>query len=224
MQQSLFGATVLESESNQAQVESPRMDALIQDTVFTVIDLETTGLNAKRNSITEITAIQFKNGEEVAKFSTLVKPTEDISPEVEAITGINNAMVQQAPPLITVLSDLCAFVGREPIIVGHNVPFDIRFLQEKLQATGLTSFADRFILSRAFCTKALAVKAMPGLPGYDGMMVASQLGVHNPNPHRAEYDVRMSAGILFALVSRLQQKTPALKTVQDLLDYQGLLG
>ena len=90
--------------------------------------------------MTEITAIQYKNGVEIDKFSTLVKPTEAIPPEVEMLTGITNEMVQQAPPLITVLSDLCAFVGSAPVIVGHNVGFDIRFIHEKIEQTGLTAF------------------------------------------------------------------------------------
>lgn len=61
---------------------------------------------------------------------------------------------------------------------------------------------------------------MPGLPSYAGVSVATQCGVYNPNPHRAEYDVRMSAGILFALMSQLRERDN-LRTVADLLTYQG---
>jgi DNA polymerase III epsilon subunit-like protein len=54
-------------------------------------------------------------------------------------------------------------------------------------------------------------------------MVATAIGYHNDNPHRAEADVRMSAAILFELIKRLQTDNPSMKTAQDLLNYQGVL-
>jgi DNA polymerase III epsilon subunit family exonuclease len=224
MQQSLFGNLAL-STAPAAECAPSALDKLpLADAVFTVIDLETTGLNAKRNAITEVTAIQFRgNGEEVAKYSTLVKPSEPITEESEMITGISNDMVKNAPAPVMVLSELAGFVGESPLIVGHNVSFDIGFLREKLGQFGLGTFLNRFELSRAFCTKVLAQKALPGLPSYEGIVVATSVGYHNPNPHRAEADVRMSAGILFELMKRLQAQNPSLQTVQDLLSWQGFL-
>ncbi len=222
MQQSLFGSLVAVVEK-ETPSQADLLATPITDAVFTVIDLETTGLNAKKNAITEVTAIQYKNGEEIGKYSTLVKPTEAITDEVIAITGITNEMVQDAPPLISMLTELCSFVGSAPLIVGHNVGFDIKFLQEKLSQAGLGSFSERITLERAFCTKVLAQKALPGLPNYDGVLVATQCGVYNPNPHRAEHDVRMSAGIIFHLIDKLRNQGAPMNTVQDLMDYQGSL-
>lgn len=222
MQQSLFGSMVATADPAEESLEQ-LMATHLSQAVFTVIDTETTGLSAKKNSLTEVTAIQYQNGQEKAKFSTLIKPGDPISEEVEALTGITNEMVQNAPPVITVLSDLCAFVGSSPLIVGHNVGFDIRFITEKMDQFGLNALMSRFVLSRSFCTKALAVKALPGLPSYEGIVVATACGVHNPNPHRAESDVRMSAGILFSIIERAKQQGATLNTVQDLLNYQGIL-
>lgn len=222
MQQSLFGSLAAPA----AAVETPRqpLDRLpLAEAVFSVLDLETTGLNAKRNAITEVTAIQFKNGVEIGKYSTLVKPTEPIPEELELLTGITNEMVKQSPAVVMALSELSGFLGEAPLIVGHNVSFDMGFLKEKISQSGLDVFADRYDLSRAFCTKVLAQKAMPSLPSYEGVMVATAVGYHNPNPHRAESDVRMSAAILFALITKLQAENSQLKTVQDFLDYQGVL-
>lgn len=225
MQQSLFGSLINSTPdpAMPGQDVAVELSGVIEDAVFTVIDLETTGLNAKKNAITEVTAIQYRNGEEVDKYSTLVKPAEPISEEVELLTGISNDMVKNAPALVMVLSELAGFVGAAPVIVGHNVSFDINFLVEKFHQTGLSVFAERFDLKRAFCTRAMAVKALPGLPSYEGIVVATTCGVHNPNPHRAENDVRMSAGILFELIRRLKADNADLKTVQDLLDWQGPL-
>jgi DNA polymerase III epsilon subunit family exonuclease len=222
MQQSLFGSlagpTVAEEKP---ALPLSQMD--LSDAVFSVLDLETTGLNAKRNAITEVTAIQFRNGVEIGKYSTLIKPTEAIPEEVELLTGISNDMVKNAPALVMALSELSAFLGPSPIIVGHNVSFDMGFLKEKISQSGLDVFAERYDLSRAFCTKVLAQKALPSLPSYEGIVVATAIGYHNPNPHRAEADVRMSAAILFSLIEKLQAENATLKTVQDLLVYQGVL-
>ncbi len=216
MQQSLFGSTV--QTTGPKENTSPETPA--HEAVFTVIDLETTGLNASKNSITEITAIKFINGDEQSKYSTLVKPMEDIPQEVEAITGISNDMVANAPALIMALTELCNFVGEDPIIVGHNVSFDIRFLREKLRQSGLSSFLDRFKPETAVCSKVLAQKALPGLHSYEGVVVANHCGVYNANPHRAEYDVRMSAGILFVLLKRLKESGDV-ASIKDLICYQG---
>lgn len=224
MQQSLFGAVAVNtSPKPELKIVNNWQEQLLTETEFVVLDLETTGLNAKRNAITEVTAIRYKNGEEVDKYSTLVKPTEPITEESEQITGISNEMVRNAPALVIVLSELSEFVGVAPIIVGHNVSFDIGFLREKCVQMGLGVYQERYSLTRAFCTKQLAQRAMPGLPSYEGIVVATACGVHNPNPHRAESDVRMSAGILFNLIDRLKKSNPVPRTVVDLMAVQGSL-
>lgn len=220
MQHSLFGGLAACTPSV-AQDGKPLETLPLEEAAFTVIDLETTGLNAKKNAITEVVAITFRDGEEVGKYSTLVKPTEVIPEEVEMLTGITNDMVRQAPPLIAVLGELAGFMGEAPVIVGHNVGFDIGFLREKVTQNGLDAFLDRFDAARAFCTRQLALKALPGLPSYEGIMVATAIGYHNPNPHRAEADVRMSAAILFALLRQIREENPRVRTVRDLLNWQG---
>jgi DNA polymerase III epsilon subunit family exonuclease len=223
MQQSLFGSLAMSDTATAAPI-APSFDKLpLEEAVFTVLDLETTGLNAKKNAITEVTAIQYRNGQEIGKYSTLVKPTEAIPEEVELLTGISNDMVKNSPALVMVLSELSGFIGEAPIIVGHNVSFDIGFLQEKVSQSGLNVFLDRYDLSRAFCTKVLAQRTLPTLPSYEGIVVATAIGYHNDNPHRAEADVRMSAGILFELIKRLREQDPGMTTVQHLMDHQGVL-
>lgn len=223
MQQSLFGSLSAPTATSMEAARKPLDQLLLDEATFAVLDLETTGLNAKRNAITEVTAILFRNGEEVDKYSTLIKPTEPIPEEVELLTGITNDMVKQSPALVMVLSELSGFLGEAPLIVGHNVSFDMGFLKEKVSQSGLDVFAERYDLSRAFCTKVLAQKAMPGLPSYEGIMVATAVGYHNPNPHRAEADVRMSAAILFELIKKLKAQDAGMKTVQDLMNFQGVL-
>ncbi|MBX2861370.1 MAG: 3'-5' exonuclease [Vampirovibrio sp.] len=219
MQHSLFGAMAVA----EPPVKEPDRDALsvpLEEAIFTVMDLETTGLNPKKNAITEICAIKYQNGVELEKLVTFVKPNEEIPPEIQDITGITDEMVQNAPPLVMALSDLGNFVGPNPLVVGHNIGFDIGFIREKLYEAGLASFMTRFEMPDAFCTKVLARKVLPSLPSYEAIVVATQFGIQNPQAHRAEHDVKMTGATLFKLFEQANANGAGLKTLGDLYDYQ----
>src|SRR3990172_3574823 len=94
------------------------------------LDLETTGLEAERDAILEIGAIKFKGERMEGEFQTLVNPGRPIPQFVTQLTGITDAMVANAPRLTTVLPQLEEFVGEAPVI-GHNVKFDLAFLNTK---------------------------------------------------------------------------------------------
>ncbi|MFN8615051.1 MAG: 3'-5' exonuclease [Vampirovibrionales bacterium] len=230
MQQSLFAAfdsSGLSSDNNSTFTPPPppmSADTPLEEVVYTVLDLETTGLHPKKNAITELVAIQYQHQQERGRVATLVKPTESIPEQVVAITGITDAMVAQAPAPIVVLRDACQLLGPSPVIVGHNVAFDIGFLQAKLQDNGLNGFLARVDLAQALCTRALAKKIIPGLPSYEGVAVANACGIYNANPHRAEYDVKMTADMLWVLLKRLREQDPSIHTLGHLLAFQGPLG
>ncbi len=193
----------------------------LEETTFTVFDLETTGLNAKQDAITEIAAIKYKNGKEIGKFTTLVKPTVPIPPEIEELTNISNEMVKNAPDPKTALKNLSRFVGPNPILVGHFVNFDVNFVRTKLDAFNLGHLKDRFVLDQSFCTKTLARKVIPDLPSYSGTKLAAHLGIGNPQAHRAEHDTRMTGQIFFELIKRLKSQGTSIRSVDELQTYQG---
>jgi DNA polymerase III epsilon subunit-like protein len=222
MQQSLFSLFADTPDQTPIMTVLPGELALDQ-LVFTVLDIETTGLSPKKNAITEITAIQYRwhtatqHAEELGMLTTLVKPTDGITDEVVRITGITADMVANAPLPRQVLQQLLDLLGQNPVIVGHNVAFDIGFIREKLLENGLP--AGVVALERGVCTRNLARKLIPGLPGYEGVVVAHACDVVNDNPHRAEADVRMSAGILFHLL-----RHALAGKVSNLADLQAIQG
>jgi DNA polymerase III epsilon subunit family exonuclease len=189
--------------------------------VFTVIDTETTGFSPKKCDFTEITAIKYKGGHEIARFSTLVKPSHPIPPKVVELTHITDDMVKNAPSPARVLKDLGTFVGRSPLVVGHNVRFDLNFLTHHMTVNGMADLAKRFTPEQSFCTKTLGQIAVPGLPSYKGTELAKHLGIKNDMPHRAEYDVKMTAEMLYKLFERMNDKAQTVATVSDLRRYQG---
>src|SRR5512134_3777992 len=97
---------------------------------FVALDLETTGLDPDRDTILEIGAVKFKGSRIEGEYATLVNPGRPIPPFVARLTGINDAMVANAPPIRQALPALREFVG-DAIIVGHNIKFDLAFLRKQ---------------------------------------------------------------------------------------------
>ena len=94
---------------------------------FCVLDLETTGATPRDCEITEIGAVKYKGGELTGTFATLINPRVGIPPMITVLTGITQQMVVAAPPIETVLPSFLEFC-RDAVIVGHNVRFDLSFL------------------------------------------------------------------------------------------------
>ncbi|MDP3136795.1 MAG: 3'-5' exonuclease, partial [Burkholderiaceae bacterium] len=114
------------------------------------VDLETTGATASNDRITEIGIIEVDTDGSVREWQQLVNPGVRISPFIEQLTGISNAMVATAPDADTVMRDASRFVGNAPM-VAHNASFDRRFWQAELARAGATAaqpFACTMLVSR----------------------------------------------------------------------------
>src|SRR5258707_12864121 len=96
--------------------------------IIVAIDLETTGLDASTSKIIEIGAVKFREHEILETYSTLIDPESQIPAKVTAITNIRQDDLLGAPKLPDVLPTLTNFVGASPVL-GHNIEFDLRFLQ-----------------------------------------------------------------------------------------------
>lgn len=93
---------------------------------FVVIDIETTGI-AISNSIIEVSAIKFENFKPTELFTSLIKPQQPITEETISIHGITNEMVKNSPTFSQIAPSFLAFISGYNI-VGHNLPFDMKFL------------------------------------------------------------------------------------------------
>lgn len=124
---------------------------------FTVVDLETTGLDSTFDEIIEVGAIRVRNGNVTDTFNSLVKPEEEIDEFITEITGITNEMVADAPSISKVLPNFLSFVG-DDIIVGHNVSFDINFLYDTY-----LKLSDRYFSNSYSDTLRLSKRLLPEL-------------------------------------------------------------
>lgn len=95
---------------------------------FTCIDLETTGLNPKRDRIIEIGAVKVRNGQIVDTFQQLIDPKQQLEERVETLTGISSKELEGQPTIQEVIPTLKEFLS-EDVLLGHRVLFDYSFLK-----------------------------------------------------------------------------------------------
>ena len=156
------------------------------------IDIETTGLDPARDAILEIAAVRFNGHRVVDEWSTLVNPGKPIPVFITQLTGITNEMVRNAPKLQDVLQEFADFVGDDPV-VGHNVRFDLSFLQRSKILKN----------NDVIDTYELAAIALPTNSRYNLGTLGITLGSIIPNSHRALDDSRLTHAVLHALYEKL---------------------
>ena len=161
---------------------------------YVIVDLETTGLSPRNSSIIEFAALLMEDGEIIDEFSTLISTYDDISPEITELTGITQKMVDSAPRMSAVRSQIKKILG-DWTLVGHNVSFDVSFLQEEDLALG----------NPTIDTVALASVMLPNMARYRLGYLAEELNLAVPEggqAHRALADTELTAELFLELLDR----------------------
>lgn len=167
------------------------------DTTFVVLDLETTGLSADRDRITEVGAIRARGGEVLAELRTFVRPGVPIPAAVTAITGITDADVQGAPDILTVLPTVVDFLG-DAVFVAHNARFDLGFLRASAARLGLPPLRPRVIDTAVLARRLIRDEVRDVRLS----TLARHLRVPDAPDHRALNDARATLHVLHALIER----------------------
>jgi DNA polymerase III subunit epsilon len=165
---------------------------------FVVFDIETTGLSAARHRMIEVGALLVQNGQVRSTFSQLINPERRIPDFISRFTGISSEMVVKAPLIKRVMPDLLQFIGRRPV-VGHNVSFDLSFLNAEAERLGL------FAPSAGIDTIPLARRLVPGVRRLKLDALAMKLGVPVRERHRALGDAQTTADVFEQLLVRARQ-------------------
>lgn len=166
--------------------------------VLVALDLETTGLNPGQDRIIEIGAARFRDQHILETYTTLVDPGIAIPPRITAITGIRTEALAGAPKIGDVLPAVAAFVGDSPV-VGHNVEFDLRFLQQQ----GILNNHP------AIDTYELASLLLPTAARYNLNALMQILNIAPEGDyHRAETDAIAHARLYMALWQSLMHTLP----------------
>ncbi|WP_349238405.1 DEDD exonuclease domain-containing protein [Nocardioides sp. InS609-2] len=184
----------------EAQRSFDELGRPLRDITFTVVDLETTGGSAAGGSmITEIGAVKVRSGEVLGEFQTLVNPRAEIPPFIAVLTGITNAMVSDAPSIESALPAFLEFAAGT-VLVAHNAPFDVGFLQhfnrEQGRAWPRFEVLDTAKLARRVITRDDA-------PNCKLSSLARVFNSTTTPNHRALSDARATVDVLHGLMERL---------------------
>jgi DNA polymerase III epsilon subunit family exonuclease len=167
---------------------------------FVALDLETTGAKPGAGKITEVGAVRIEGLRIVKHFQTLVNPQRVIPPIITSITGITQGMVADAPRIEEVIPSLLDFLDGA-IVVAHNAPFDVGFLNYELHR-----LRSRRLGEGAIDTLPLSRALVPGLVNYRLKTVAEALGAPVAACHRALADAQAAAHVFVELAGILQSR------------------
>lgn len=152
-------------------------------TTFICFDIETTGLNPEKDRIIEIGALKVKEGRITEHFSELINPGMELPTLITNLTGISNAMLEDAPPLSKVLGRFLAFVEDYPLM-GHNVRFDYSFVKTAAVGENLT------FNRKGIDTLELCKRLHPDLESRSLESMCRFYGITNDHAHRAHDDAK----------------------------------
>ncbi len=179
------------------------------DKDFICFDLETTGLSAAKDRITEIGAVRIHKGEVTEHFDTFVDPERPIPPKITELTSITDEMVAGAPKEGEALQAFYEFCGdSEIVLVAHNAGFDTSFLRAAGERTGIP-FSHTYIDSVPICRSLLK-----DIKNCKLDTVADYLKLKPFQHHRADDDAAVLGEIFLNLIGRLKEDCGA-KTVAD---------
>ena len=123
--------------------------------MYAIVDIETTGGYAANNAITEVAIVLHDGNREVKRYETLVRPDQPIPRYIQALTGITDEMVSDAPPFAEIAPIVHEWL-KDAVFVAHNVNFDYSFVKHQLEACGLA------LQAKKLCTVRLSRKLFPG--------------------------------------------------------------
>lgn len=169
----------------------------LAEVTFVVLDLETTGGSPQTCAITEVGAVKYRAGVCLGTFQTLVNPGLPIPPMITVLTGITESMVYPAPPIAEVLPPLLEFIGGA-VIVGHNIRFDISFLDAALTEHGYPRLAHTRVDTLGLARRLFRDE----VPNLKLATLARYVRANVQPTHRALDDARATAELLHALLER----------------------
>ena len=181
----------------------------IEEAVFAVLDVETTGLEPHAR-VTEIACLRLQRFREIGRWQSLINPGLPIPPRATEVSGITDAMVAGAPSFAQAWPAL-ALLLEDAVLVAHNAPFDLHYLSSEKRRAGWSAWQGPVLDTLRLARNVL------DLPGYSLAELRQSLALVPEPSHRALADVLTTAALLEHLVARL---APKVHTLPELLQAQ----
>ena len=161
---------------------------------FVALDVETTGLQPSRHKVIEVALLRYRNGVLAQRYESLLNPGRRIPEFITRLTTIRNEDVAEAPVFESIAQDVLDFIG-DDIIIGHNVGFDIGFLNAELDRVSKPKLINERIDTMGLATRLLREIRKPSLD-----KVAVAVGLNSRGVHRAGGDARLTAEVAMRLM------------------------
>ncbi|OXM16605.1 ATP-dependent DNA helicase DinG [Paenibacillus herberti] len=159
---------------------------------YAVLDVETTGTNSGEDDLIQVGLVLMDEEFNVVKtLNSFVRPSVPIPPFITQLTGIDDAMVQDAPEPDDLMLEMIPLLD-DAVLIGHNVSFDAGFLNMALDRAGYSPFT-----GRRLDTVEMLRLLFPSLSSYQLGAVSEQFGIRHDQHHRADSDA-MATAILFS--------------------------
>ena len=179
--------------------------AAVYDTAaFIAFDTETTGLDPAAGRIVEIGAVKFDRRGIAARYNVLINHEIPMPEEAGKVNGITDEMLKDKPLIAAVFPDFFDFIGTG-VLVAHNAPFDINYINAELKRIGKSPLGNKVVDTRIF-----AKEVFPGLSSYALQDLAVQFGITALEAHRAEDDARVCMELFDKILNRFLKNNPEL--------------
>lgn len=173
---------------------------------FVALDVETTGLRPNEHRIIEIGIARYANGRCMDRYSALINPERRIPDYIRKLTGISDSDLIPAPVFKSVASDILTFIG-DHAIVGHNVGFDIGFVNAELRRLDLPPLTNASIDTVPMAMRVLGRRVRPSLD-----RVAHALGMPSRDKHRALGDAELTAAVALRMLAMAREQGESIES------------
>ena len=171
---------------------------------FAVLDTETTGFVPRANRIIEFACVRVEQGKIAAQFEQLFSIPGTVPDAVRVLTRIGQEEISGKPLLENKREEILGFIGKDTLIIGQNITFDIGMLKGEGIDLSSNPYVD---------TAMLASLVFPELESYSLGYVSSVLGLNHEPVHRAMGDVNATLELLSKCWERLNELTPELNEI-----------
>ena len=171
-----------------------------EDREFVIFDVETTGLSSVYDTIIEIGAVKMKNGEVLERFDKFINPHHPLSEQTINLTSITDEMVSAADDEDVVIKQFQDFYGDRPLC-GHNVQFDVGFVNAALRRSGLSEITQPVV-----DTLEVSRLLHPEQNRHTLDSLAKKYNVSLEHHHRANQDAEATGYLMYKLLDAFKKK------------------
>ncbi|MGF7436584.1 PolC-type DNA polymerase III [Lentilactobacillus senioris] len=172
----------------------------LKNAEYVVFDVETTGLSAIYDRVIELSAVKMQNNNVIDQFEEFIDPGFPLSEQTTNLTSITNEMVRGSKSEEEVFKLFREFCG-DDIIVGHNVTFDVGFMN-----TGYLRYSMPEIANPIIDTLTLARFLYPNLKGYRLNTLAKKFDINLEHHHRAIYDAETTGHLNYLFLKDAEDR------------------